>query len=101
MELRMSIHPFLRMLPVIAACALPPAASAQTVLPDPLDAKAGVPALRHQSAFARYKPLGEDKPVAWRQANDTVTGIGGWRAYARQAQQPETPPPAAAGAGKP
>jgi hypothetical protein len=34
---------------------------------------------------------------SWREANDTVNRIGGWRAYAREAKPPESPPPAANG----
>jgi hypothetical protein len=64
--------------------------------PDPLDAQAAVPATVHESAFARYRRLGEDKPIPWREANDTAARIGGWRAYAREAQRPEPAPSAAA-----
>ncbi|MBL8359681.1 MAG: hypothetical protein JNN18_04240 [Rubrivivax sp.] len=61
--------------------------------PDPLDPKAQVPALRYESSFAQVRRAGDDKPLAWREANDAVAGIGGWRVYAREAQQPD---PAAA-----
>lgn len=61
---------------------------------DPLDAAASVPAQRYESAFARYRGLGGEKPVSWREANDTVARIGGWRVYAREAQQPDSPPAA-------
>ena len=67
--------------------------------PDPLDPKAAVPALRYESAMAQYRRLGDDKPVPWREANDTVARIGGWRVYAREAQQADpaaAPPPPAA-----
>lgn len=63
--------------------------SARTERADPLDAQARVPAAGYQSALSSYRRLGEDRPVDWRQANQTVNRIGGWRAYARQAQQPE------------
>ena len=39
------------------------------------------------SPFSDYRPLGEDKNTAWKDANDTVGKIGGWRAYAREAAQ--------------
>jgi hypothetical protein len=61
-------------------------------------------AARPESSFARYRPLGEEKPVSWRDANDTVTRIGGWRVYAREAQQPDPAPipaPVSAPAVKP
>ena len=46
-------------------------------------------ALRYESAFSRYKPYRDEKATPWREANDTVTQIGGWRVYAKEAQQPE------------
>ena len=79
------------LLATLAAQAQPAAKAAR---PDPLDAKASVPALNYESSFSQYRRLGDDKPVSWRDANDTVTRIGGWRVYAREAQQPE-PAPAA------
>ena len=68
--------------------------AAKTAKPDPLDPKASVPALSYESSFSQYRRLGDEKPVSWRDANDTVTRIGGWRVYAREAQQPD-PAPAA------
>ena len=67
--------------------------AAKAARPDPLDPKVSVPAPSYVSSFARYRLLGDEKPVPWRDANDTVTRIGGWRVYAREAQQPD---PAAA-----
>lgn len=49
--------------------------------------------MRYESSFAQFRRIGDDKPVAWREANDAVARIGGWRVYAREAQQPD---PAAA-----
>lgn len=65
---------------------------------DPLDAHASVPATPYASSLARYRRLGDDPRVDWKQANETVNRIGGWRAYAREAQQPE--PAASAPAGR-
>lgn len=62
--------------------------------PDPLDPDAKVPALRYESALVPARRQGDDKPVTWREANDTVTRIGGWRVYTREAHQPD-PAPAA------
>ena len=76
--------------------ASPKAASAAPVpRPDPLDAKASVPAPSRESSFARYRRLSDDKAISWREANDTVTRIGGWRVYAREAQEPASSAPAA------
>jgi hypothetical protein len=74
---------------------------APTARPDPLDAKASVPALSYRSSFSRYRGLGDDKSVTWREANDAVGRIGGWRVYAREAQQPESTPSATDAATSP
>ena len=62
--------------------------------PDPQDARASVPTLVYTSSLSQYRRLSDEKLISWREANDTVTGIGGWRAYAREAQQPEAAAPA-------
>ncbi|MBT2325260.1 hypothetical protein J7E62_23295 [Variovorax paradoxus] len=31
-----------------------------------------------------YKPFADEKPIPWKQANDTVRERGGWRAYAKE-----------------
>lgn len=67
---------------------------------DPLDAQARVPAVTYTSPLANYRRLGDDRPVPWKEANETVTRIGGWRAYTREAQQPNAAA-AAPGAGSP
>lgn len=41
-----------------------------------------------RSAFESYQTFTDEKTLSWRQANDTVQGVGGWRAYAREAAQP-------------
>lgn len=68
------------------------AGPAPAARPDPLDAKASVPGLTYSSPFSRFRALDDDKPVSWREANDAVARIGGWRVYAREAQQPEATP---------
>ncbi len=55
--------------------------------PDPLDPKASVPAMRYSSSLAQHRSGGDAKPVSWKEANDAVARIGGWRVYAREAQQ--------------
>lgn len=66
--------------------------TARTGRPDPLDPRASVPALVYRSSLAPARPGADDKPIAWREANDQVARIGGWRAYARQAQQTDPEP---------
>ena len=48
-------------------------------VPDPADASVVIPATDCRSPFADYRPLGEDNNTPWRDANDTVGKIGGWR----------------------
>lgn len=84
-----------------AACAVAVSAAHTQQAPrnasqlDPLDAKATIPALVYRSALTGYRRMGDDEPVPWREANDTVGRIGGWRAYAREASEPESAGPAA------
>jgi hypothetical protein len=40
----------------------------------------------YRSAFQGYRTFSEQPVAPWRQSNDTVREIGGWRAYAREAQ---------------
>ena len=48
-----------------------------------------------RSAFEGYQPYTEQKMAPWKEANDNVGQIGGWRVYAREASQPDTPEAAA------
>jgi hypothetical protein len=52
---------------------------------DPANAAERVPAARYESPFAGYRRQREEPVGSWRDANDTVGRIGGWRAYAREA----------------
>ena len=52
--------------------------------------------LTFQSVMTDYRPY-HDQPVgSWAEANRTVEQLGGWRAYAREASQPEDRPAPAA-----
>ncbi len=86
------------LLATLAAQAQP---AAKSTRPDPLDPKVSVPAQSYASSFSQYRRLGDEKPVSWRDANDTVTRIGGWRVYAREAQQPDPAPAAKLGDAAP
>ena len=75
-----------RILAAAAATVLASAAHAQTVGPS-------------ASAFEGYKPYTDESVGNWKAANEGVARIGGWREYARQAQemdskQEATPTPA-------
>jgi len=56
---------------------------------DPLDATVKVPPLVYRSTLSTYRRAGEFESVPWREANDRVGRIGGWRAYAREANAPD------------
>jgi hypothetical protein len=55
---------------------------------DPADPGALTPALVYRSAISRYKPFAEPDVAPWRETNDRVYQRGGWRAYAREGQEP-------------
>lgn len=61
--------------------------------------------LAYQSALEGYQSFSDEKAVPWKDANDTVGRIGGWREYARESRpsQPQgtQAPPAAAPAANP
>jgi hypothetical protein len=60
--------------------------------PDPLDARAPVPAASHVSPWGRYRAWRDTEVGDWKAANDTVARIGGWRTYAREAAAPASGP---------
>jgi len=52
--------------------------------------------LVYQSSFNNYQRYSASDIEAWKQANDTVKDIGGWREYAKEiAQDPDTKPSSA------
>ena len=75
--------------------------------PDPLNPQAAVPPVLHRPALAGYRAADELKLGSWREANDTVARIGGWRVYAREAAgldpapAPTAPAPVSAPASAP
>lgn len=81
----LSALPFFAVLVAALSIAGPCAAQAR---PDPLDATAPVPAAKYHSSLGSFRASGDDKPVPWKEANDTTARIGGWRAYAREARAP-------------
>lgn len=90
---RMSMHwPWpvaLSALMATAASAQPSAAPAPPA--DPTQAQAAVPRAVHSSALAGYRRHADPTPLAWKDANETVNRIGGWRAYAREVAAPSAP----------
>ena len=45
------------------------------------------PTLRYNSVFDQYRGYDEIQVGSWRESNDTVGRIGGWRYYAQEAEQ--------------
>jgi hypothetical protein len=72
----------------LLAVALQAMPSVAAPRPDPADHKAQVPPQQHRSALQSYRRLGDNPPRDWREANENVTRIGGWRTYLREAQAP-------------
>ena len=69
-----------------------------TSTPEAVRADAG--AHPYRSALEGYRPFDEEKVLSWKEANDTVGRVGGWKVYAREAQgdgAEAAPKPAAAG----
>ena len=62
-----------------------------------------------RSTLEAYQPFTDEKVAPWKETNDTVGRIGGWRAYAREAAGAKVPasgpaaakPDPRAGHGKP
>lgn len=86
------IKPFLAT--ALVLCAFVPAiAGAQSVNPGPLSAsetQATKPET-YRSAFQGYIPYTEEAVGDWKATNATTAKIGGWRAYAKEARQPQAP----------
>ena len=68
-------------------------------------AQTGSPAspveLTYRSPLETYKRFTDEKVGSWRDANDTVGRIGGWRAYAKEGQQAEPGSSSPASTGTP
>lgn len=41
-----------------------------------------------RSALDGYRPFSDEKQIPWKEANETVRQVGGWRAYAKEAAAP-------------
>ena len=65
------------------AAMLPGIASGQAQAPQ--DGAAPSPALHYRSVFDGYRRQGDQNVGPWREVNDTVGKIGGWRTYAKEA----------------
>lgn len=65
-----------------AAVAAPPVPDDQHAQHTP---QASTAVLHYESAIKTYKPYSDQSVQSWREANELVGSIGGWRAYSREA----------------
>ena len=79
--------------------ALFPAMAALAAMAQPAAPTAAASAPAFTSAFEGYQAFANDKPIAWKQANETVHQRGGWKAYAQEAAAPAQANPHAGHAG--
>ena len=67
------------------------AVSAQSSPAAPAAPAAPAVELTYRSAFDGYQRFTDEKVGSWRDANDTVGRIGGWREYAKEGREPAAP----------
>lgn len=84
----------------VRAQGAPASAAAPAGILDPGDPKAAVPPVNYTSAFRRYRQNAEVELGVWRDLNDNVGRVGGWRVYGREASPDAAIPPQPAGQGK-
>ena len=81
---------------VLMASMWTPLATAQTAAVPPAKpvapaATADAASLPYRSALEGYQRYTDEKTVNWKEANDAVARIGGWREYAKEASQSQAP----------
>lgn len=80
---------WLAILPALVALNVP--AQTATAPAAPSDAQAQAVQSPYRSALEGYQPFSDEELLPWKQANDTVGKIGGWRAYAKEAAEGQAP----------
>jgi hypothetical protein len=75
---------FIALLSLLGLSSVASSQTAPAAVPSMKQALPQPPAFR--SAFEGYQPYTDDGAPEWKKANDEVGKIGGWRAYAREAQ---------------
>jgi hypothetical protein len=72
----------------MACAALAATAVAQQTPPRAARASAqdAAPSSVYRSAWSGYRPFADEKVISWKDANDEVGRIGGWRTYLRESQ---------------
>ena len=80
-----------------AQAAEPASLAPASTRPDPADPKAHVPTAPYVSSLRAYQGFAEPRVAPWRETNELVRQRGGWRAYAREAREPDAAKPASGG----
>ena len=76
---------WLAVLPAMAAALAAAAQPAPAPAPRAEEAATRAPTtLSYKSALEGYRPFTDDKPIPWKEANETVRQRGGWKAYAEE-----------------
>ena len=76
-------------LPAMAQFNTPPVAPAPATETISANAAPAPTALVYPSVFEGYQPFSDEKLKPWKESNATVEKIGGWRAYAKEAAEPQ------------
>lgn len=87
----------------VALAAIAAAAGAQTAAPAAADPQAphGTADSGYRSSFDGYQRFTQEQVGSWKDANDNVGRIGGWREYAKEVRSPAgTPAKPQAGHGQ-
>ena len=83
--MRLPLHPFW----ALALAAGSAATGFAQTTPAPSASTATAPELGYRSTLDGYQRFTDQAVGSWREANDNVGRIGGWRTYAKEARQPE------------
>jgi hypothetical protein len=78
---------------------MPSAPAANASAADASAANASAANAPFRSALDGYRPFADQEVAPWKQTNDTVREVGGWRAYAREVQEAAAAASAASAAG--
>jgi len=81
--------------------AAPSGPAASSPRQDPADPKARVPSALYASPLRTYQAFSEPQVGSWSETNELVRQRGGWRAYAREAREPDATRPSAPSASQP
>lgn len=95
----------LSVIPVLILVALAQSGRAQPpgegAARNPADPREPTAPATYQSPFAGYRPFATGTVGPWKDMNDEVARIGGWKAYAREVYEASKPAAPADGAPKP